>query len=279
MRKSGEVSLRRRLQNRLAQRKFRARAKLRKQSLSHTDQPANSETISSDSPNISQIPIQIRHSPNNSLPGVSNFGLSACWGQNIHLPDAYSNNAARLDLFTSAPELLSQSQTLESSHETNIQLHQPQMPRSIWNDRLENSNAIVTDSQPIAKDAPIDTTDGKGTADPESSAKRFRCTPHLQRAADNVENEEDVKENAVTTLLKQKVTLSKEGEELFDKISELYHLGVLLEVMPRDVQFMRLFLSARERFFSALEAPDSLILPTSLGNYADSASSYDSGTE
>lgn len=114
-----------------------ARAKLRKQSLSHTDQPANSETISSDSPNISQIPIQIRHSPNNSLPGVSNFGLSACWGQNIHLPDAYSNNAARLDLFTSAPELLSQSQTLESSQETNIQLHQPQMPRSIWNDRLE----------------------------------------------------------------------------------------------------------------------------------------------
>jgi hypothetical protein len=83
----------------------------------------------------------------------------------------------------------------------------------------------------------------------------------------------------VTTLLKQKVTLSTEGEELFDKISELYHLGVLLEVMPRDVQFMRLFLSARERFFSTLEAPDSLILPTSLSSYADSASSYDSGTE
>jgi hypothetical protein len=83
----------------------------------------------------------------------------------------------------------------------------------------------------------------------------------------------------VTTLLKQKVTLSTEGEELFDKISELYHLGVILEVIPRDAQFIRLFSSARERFFSSLESSDSLIFPNILSNYADSAGSYDSGTE
>lgn len=65
----------------------------------------------------------------------------------------------------------------------------------------------------------------------------------------------------MATLLKQKVTLSTEGKELFDKISELYHLGVILEVIPRDAQFIRLFSSARERFFSSLESSDSLVFP------------------
>ncbi|OOO10823.1 hypothetical protein OAory_01072930 [Aspergillus oryzae] len=257
-RKLREVSLQRKLQNRLAQRKFRARAKLRKESLRHTAQSLHPDNKSSDPSYISQIPVQLQHCPDSSLPNVSGFDSSACWGQNVPLPDTYSDNAMRRGLWAWPPELLSKSQTLESSNETNVQMYQPysQMPRPIRNENPENSNAIVNDSQSIVND----TTDGKATAALELSSKRVRYTPHLIRTADNG-NEEEIKENAVATLLKQKVTLSTEGKELFDKISELYHLGVILEVIPRDAQFIRLFSSARERFFSSLESSDSLVFP------------------
>lgn len=121
-----------------------ARAKLRKESLRHTAQSLHPDNKSSDPSYISQIPVQLQHCPDSSLPNVSGFDSSACWGQNVPLPDTYSDNAMRRGLWAWPPELLSNSQTLESSNETNVQMYQPysQMPRPIRNENPEVSSLV-----------------------------------------------------------------------------------------------------------------------------------------
>ncbi|KAL3480425.1 hypothetical protein BJX99DRAFT_254728 [Aspergillus californicus] len=241
MARTGEISLRRRLQNRVAQRRFRENAKLRKKSKAKQHPAQPSELLDMD--NQDQFYPQSNRSVN---PANGGFDSASLWDCDIPLPDLYPNDTERPGVFPSTADLFTHNKPVHP-------FSRPYQPGS---------------QIPRRRD-PIQTL-------PRQEFSAYNGGLQIP-PPENLKLPSQ--EKALATLARQKAMFRDEAKELFDQLYELHHLVVVLDLLPQDSQFVQLLSTTRERFYFSLGMPEPTgpVDPFRKDDAADIHTSSDSG--
>ncbi|KAE8336290.1 hypothetical protein BDV24DRAFT_168430 [Aspergillus arachidicola] len=245
------VNPRRRLQNRIAQRKFREKAKARKQCLLQSSQESTS--MLAGNPTIEaqcgteQNPrgISLRHSSVSETP---------IWDQCVSAQDLGPDNSSKPDLYPpiDCPNLDGE---VGSGSRTIV----PQV--------------FETKSQPSQYRWDLGCPRGRSFVGQKETHSSNNADLGKPVPSNIDENELKSEMNAVATIQKQRARLCSEGKQLIELWEELYELAALLEIFPVDSDFARLLSEMKKRFLLLFQM--SAALPMSRGHSsADSHATY-----
>ncbi|KAL4767874.1 hypothetical protein BDW60DRAFT_211575 [Aspergillus nidulans var. acristatus] len=262
--KSCEISLRRRLQNRIAQRKFREKAKLRKERRSQAVQNDLNPSMPSDAPDGYEAEMYSRPNSNHTSSGHCGVELDTFLGREADAQNAcWSNVSWKPGLWSFTEPLLPLPQPTYTPNNSSLAQAYLQAPKGLSSPSLEPS--VENNRHPIDPGRLLLNQQVHGEA---------RSPP---RRAINDDKQSYCRENALATLAKQTATFREEGAELFGQLGELYNLGVLLHLVVPDSGFQRLLATAKKRFFASMDGLDPELGLNAAGPYNDdSATSYES---
>ncbi|KAL3429944.1 hypothetical protein BDV09DRAFT_200123 [Aspergillus tetrazonus] len=262
--KSCEISLRRRLQNRIAQRKFREKVKLRKERKSQAVQNDLNPSMPSDAPDRYEAEMYPRPDSNHTSSGHCGVELDTCLGQEADGQDAcWSNVSWKPGHWSFTEPLLPLPQPTYTPNDPSLAQACLQafkgLSSSSWEPGVENNRHPI-DPSPLLLNQQVH-------GDTRSPPRR----------ATNDDKQSNCRESALATLAKQTATFREEGAELFGQLGELYNLGLLLHLVVPDSGFQRLLATAKKRFFASMNGLDPELGLNAAGPYNDdSATSYDS---
>ncbi|KAE8167791.1 hypothetical protein BDV40DRAFT_295416 [Aspergillus tamarii] len=215
------VNPRRRLQNRIAQRKFREKAKARKQCLLQSSQmpismPAGNPTIEAqfDTEHNSHG-ISLQHSSISEVP---------IWDQCASTQGMCPDDSSKSDPY---PPI--DGPYLDGEY--------------CWD--LGNPVGAVSILKPYVSNA---FQRGRSFVGQKGTHSNNNAELGKPESSNTDEKEQQSEMNAVATIQKQRARLCSEGKQLIELWEELYELAVLLEILPVDSDFVRLLSDVKNQF-------------------------------